>query len=73
MDWMRITQPNSVILVALKMIASASFAILGLLFIFSGDMNQLMEGVVLIVVSTAWLFFTLRNYMKQRVDLESLR
>lgn len=73
MDWVRLTHPNSLILVVLKIIASVSFAILGLLFIFSGDINQLVEGILLVVAASAWLFFVLRSYLRHRIDLGSLR
>ena len=71
MDWIRITNPNSPIPMILKIVAGTAFAILGLLFIVSD--GQLIEGVILIAVSGAWLFFIIWNYRKQRIDLESLR
>lgn len=71
MDWIRLTNPNSPISMTLKVVAGASFAILGLLFIVSD--GQLIEGIILISVSGAWLFFVIWNYRKQRIDLKSLR
>jgi hypothetical protein len=55
----------------LKVIACTSFIVLGLLFIFVD--NKLVEGAISLSVSFAWLFFVIRNYKKQRTDLESLR
>jgi uncharacterized membrane protein YfcA len=55
----------------LKIIACASFILIGMLFIFM--QNKLIEGTILVSVSFAWLFFAIRNYKKQRTDLESLR
>jgi hypothetical protein len=55
----------------LKIVAGTAFAILGILFIVSD--GQLLEGVILIAASGAWLFFIIWNYRKQRIDLESLR
>jgi hypothetical protein len=71
MDWIRLTNPNSPVPMILKIVAGASFAILGLLFIISD--GQLIEGIILISASGAWLFFIIWNYRKQRIDLESLR
>jgi len=71
MDWIRLTNPNSPILMVLKIIAGTSFTILGLLLIISD--RQLIEGIIMIAASGAWLFFIIRNYRKQRIDLESLR
>jgi hypothetical protein len=55
----------------LKIIACASFILIGLLFIFID--SKLTEGAILVSVSFAWLFFVIRNYKKERTDLESLR
>jgi hypothetical protein len=55
----------------LKIIACASFVLIGLLFIFTD--GKLIEGAISVSVSFAWLFFMIRNYKKQRTDLESLR
>lgn len=71
MNWIRLTEPNSPIPMILKIIAGASFAILGLLLIVSD--GQLIEGTILAASSGVWLFFIIRNYRKQRIGLESLR
>ncbi len=71
MNWIRLTEPNSPIPMILKIIAGASFAILGLLLIVSD--GQLIEGMILAASSGVWLFFIIRNYRKQRIGLESLR
>jgi hypothetical protein len=71
MNWISLTNLSSRILITLKIIACASFVLIGLLFIFAD--GKLVEGAIAISVSFAWLFFVIRNYKKQRTDLESLR
>jgi hypothetical protein len=71
MNWIGFTNPSSRILMTLKIIAGASFVLLGLLFIFTD--GKLIEGAISVSVSFAWLFFVIRNYKKERTDLESLR
>lgn len=71
MSYTGVTNPNSPVLVALKLIAGGAFLVLGILFIF--DPGRLAEGAVLAAASCAWLFFIIRSYSRQRADLESLR
>ena len=71
MNWTRLTDPNSIVLFGLKVVAGAAFLVLGILIMF--DSNGLVAGAVLAAVSSAWLYFAIRNYRKQRVNLESLR
>ena len=71
MNWMRLTDPNSALVTGLKAVAGAAFFILGILFLL--DPNSFVEGAALAAISSAWLFFVIRNYRKQRINLESLR
>jgi uncharacterized membrane protein YfcA len=71
MNWISFTNPSSRILMTLKIIAGASFILLGLLFVFAD--GKWIEGTILVSVSFTWLFFVIRNYKKGHMDLESLR
>jgi hypothetical protein len=71
MNWISFTNPSSRILMTLKIIAGASFILLGLLFVFAD--GKWIEGAILVSVSFTWLFFVIRNYKKGHMDLESLR
>ncbi|MEO9319873.1 MAG: hypothetical protein ABI361_04295 [Nitrososphaera sp.] len=71
MSYTGVTNPNSPVSMALKLIAGGAFLVLGVLFIF--DPGRAAEGAVLAAAACGWLFFILRNYSKHRADLESLR
>jgi len=70
MNWGAAINPNSLLSMALKVIAGGAFAVLGILLALD---NNRWEGVALAGISAGWLFFVLRNYRRQRAELESLR
>ncbi len=65
------SQPNSIVMTALKLVAGGAFLVLGIIFIVQD--GSWIDGLAIAGASGAWLFFVIRNYRKYQMSLESLR
>jgi hypothetical protein len=61
---------NQSIIIVLQIIGASAFILLGMLFISDG---RIVAGAGGVALASGWLFLTVRRYMKQKKDLESLR